>query len=102
MSAHFEILTGQCSENYIKTHDGIIIFHKKLCPHCKVMNTVLEKVAIQTPINLMSVDSEEHPDLMAKFGVERVPTIIAIRGGKERSRFIGIKNPREVIAWYMD
>ena len=30
-------------DEWIKSHDGIVLFHKKLCPHCKVMRTVLDK-----------------------------------------------------------
>lgn len=37
---------------------------------------------------------------MEKVGAERVPTLALIRGGEVRAVFTGIKNPREVIAWY--
>ena len=53
------------------SHDGIVLFHKKLCPHCKVMRTVLGKATAERPdIQLASVDSEEQPDLMARCSVE--------------------------------
>ena len=51
-------------DEWIKSHDGIVLFHKKLCPHCKVMRTVLDKATAERPdIQLASVDSEEQPDL---------------------------------------
>ena len=54
-------------DEWIKSHDGIVLFHKKLCPHCKVMRTVLDKATAERPdIQLASVDSEEQPDLMAR------------------------------------
>ena len=85
---------------FINNSEGIIIFHKKLCPHCKIMGTVLEKISAQLPIALASVDSEEQTDLMAAAGVERVPTLVVVKGGEIKARFTGIMNPKETIAWY--
>ena len=97
---HLTALDASSYEDFIRNHEGIIIFHKKLCPHCKIMGTVLEKVHAQLPIDLAAVDSEEHTDLMAAAGVERVPTLVVIKGGEIKSRFTGIMNPKETIAYY--
>lgn len=93
-------LDSSSFDDFVRTHEGIVLFHKKLCPHCKVMETVIGKVAAQIPMSLAAVDSEEEPALMEKVGAERVPTLALIRGGEVRAVFTGIKNPREVIAWY--
>ena len=93
-------LNAASYDEFIKNSEGIIIFHKKLCPHCKIMGTVLEKVSAQLPLALASVDSEEHTDLMAAAGVERVPTLAVVKGGEIKARFTGIMNPKETIAWY--
>ena len=37
------LLDSVTFDEWIKSHDGIVLFHKKLCPHCKVMRTVLGK-----------------------------------------------------------
>ena len=88
-------------DEWIKSHDGIVLFHKKLCPHCKVMRTVLDKATAERPdIQLASVDSEEQPDLMARWSVERVPTLIVCRNGAVAARKSGIMNPRELLAFY--
>ena len=93
-------LDSSSFDDFIRNHEGIVLFHKKLCPHCKVMEAVLGKVAAQIAMSLAAVDSEEEPALMEKVGAERVPTLALIRGGELRVVFTGIKNPREVIAWY--
>ena len=88
-------------DEWIKSHDGIVLFHKKLCPHCKVMRTVLDKATAERPdIQLAVVDSEEQPDLMARCSVERVPTLIVCRNGAVAARKSGIMNPRELLAFY--
>lgn len=76
------LLDSVTFDEWIKSHDGIVLFHKKLCPHCKVMRTVLGKATTERPdIQLASVDSEEQPDLMARCSVERVPTLIVCGTG---------------------
>lgn len=95
------LLDSVTFDEWIKSHDGIVLFHKKLCPHCKVMRTVLDKATAERPdIQLASVDSEEQPDLMARCSVERVPTLIVCRNGAVAARKSGIMNPRELLAFY--
>lgn len=96
-----QMLDTATFNDYIAAHDGIVLFHKKLCPHCKVIGTVLEKVKAQMPnLNLASVDSEEQPDLMAQVGVERVPTVVVVKGGQVKAKKTGVMNPREMMAFY--
>lgn len=97
----FLVLTKDSFDDYIRNNDGIIIFHKKLCPHCKIMGTVLEKVRGKLPqLNLAAIDSEEEPALMQQYGTERVPTLIAHKGGKLGTHFTGIMNPAETMKFY--
>ena len=95
------LLDSVTFDEWIKSHDGIVLFHKKLCPNCKVMRTVLGKATAERPdIQLASVDSEEQPDLMARCSVERVPTLIVCRNGAVAARKSGIMNPRELLDPY--
>ena len=67
------LLDAVTFDEWVKTHDGIVLFHKKLCPHCKVMRTVLDKA------------TAERPDLQL---------------GTIAGRKSGIMNPRELLAFY--
>lgn len=83
---------------FLNNETGLILFHKKLCPHCKVMHTVVGKVTAQDPdIIVATVDSEEHPELLRKAGVERVPTLCVVKNGAIRAKNTGILNPRETL-----
>ncbi len=94
-------LDAAAFKTWLASHEGIVIFHKKLCPHCKVMRTVLGKVKAQLPeLALAGVDSEEQPAIMAEAGVEHVPTLCAVKGGQIRAKMTGVFNPRETIAFY--
>jgi len=97
---NFPRLTKETFESATQSQDGIVIFHKKVCPHCKIMGTVLDKMQLILPTACAAVDFEEEPELKALMDVERVPTLFAIKGGEARARFVGIMNPRETAEWF--
>lgn len=66
-------LDSSSFDDFIRNHEGIVLFHKKLCPHCKVMEAVLGKVAAQIAMSLAAVDSEEEPALMEKWARKEFP-----------------------------
>jgi len=83
------------------TSEGILLCFKKLCPHCKNMEKVLEKFSISHPsVALFCLDSEESPEGMAALEAERVPTLVVIRNGRVVARKAGLMNPKELAAWY--
>ncbi len=94
-------LTASDVEAYIVENDGIIMFHKTLCPMCKVMGKVLLKVQEQdASIKIASIDSELDAPLLERFGADRVPTMVAIKGGEAKALKVGAIKPHEVIDFY--
>ena len=96
----FEQLTSDTFHDYTQNRNCIIICHKHNCPHCKIMFTVLEKVIAKQPLDVAAVDSEAEPALMASLGIERVPTLCAVRAGKVCGTFTGVMNPNDTRKWY--
>jgi thioredoxin 1 len=93
------ISDAHLAERFQSFGDAIIFFHKELCPHCKNMEKVLLKFSTKAPaVEICSVDSEKHPELLQELGFERVPTLVFIRGGKVAKIQSGIMNPRELAA----
>ena len=98
---NFTVLDNSSFDEFVGKYNGIILFFKKLCPHCKVMATVLEKLKIQVPeINLAAVDSEDFPEIMEKSGVTRVPTLCVVKDGEIKAKKNGILNVRETMSFY--
>lgn len=98
----FVALTTETYETFVNDAGNcIILVHKQLCPHCKIMGTVLTKLkAQQQELSIGTVDSEQYPDLVARLAVERVPTLCFIKEGEVKKRQAGILNPKEVAALY--
>lgn len=98
-------LTDADFEGHIaKTEKGVLLFHKKICPHCLNMKKVIEKFVAKEDeaLPVMYIDSEENPGAMSGLSVERVPTIIIIKNGKVAARRVGLMNPRQLAAMYME
>lgn len=85
------------------TEQGLCLFFKTLCPHCKNMEKVLEKFhAAEPDVALFAIDSEENPVCTEKFDAARVPTLLLIKKGAVVSSKSGLMNPRELRALYAD
>ena len=103
LPTEFKVLDKENFDSFVAENEGIIIFHKKLCPHCKIMGTVLTKVQSRIPgFALAAVDSEEQTELMEKAGVTLVPTLVAVKEGKLAGWQVGVRNPNETIAFFQD
>ena len=96
-----QLTTANYQETIAATGEGVLICFKKLCPHCKNMEKVLEKFSAQRAgLSFYCLDSEEEPEAMTALGAERVPTILIIKGGKVTATKAGLMNPREMAAMY--
>lgn len=83
------------------TSAGIVLFYKKLCPHCKNMEKVLQKFAALEPdVALFQIDIEENPETAGRLQAERPPTLVIIRSGNAADRKAGLMNHKELAAWF--
>jgi thioredoxin 1 len=83
------------------TRQGVCVFVKKLCPHCKNMLKVVEKFsALQAGATLLSIDIEECAAAAAAFEAERAPTTLVIKEGRVVGKKAGLMNPKEMLGFY--
>lgn len=101
MNSSMTILEEETMDAFIADKDCMVLFYKKICPHCKVLSTVLVKCKEAAPkLFYAGVDSEAQPALMERFGVERVPTLLAFKDGQLRAKKTGLMNPRETMDFF--
>ena len=46
-----------------------------------------------------SCDSEQNPQVVAKYAVQHIPTMVALKGGREVDRIVEVKTPGELKAF---
>lgn len=96
------VLTDADFETALTAADaGVLLFFKKLCPHCKNMEKVLEKFAMLQPtVGLFGIDVEENPSAAATYNAERAPTLVILKKGVSVGQKTGLMNPKELVAFY--
>ena len=79
----------------------IIDFWAVWCGPCQMFAPTFENVAKQFPIkaNFLKVNTEEVPQIAAKFGIRSIPTIVAIKDGVEIDRAMGALDEFSFAMW---
>ena len=65
------------------------------CAPCKALGPTMDRVMDQIPVNKINIDYEA--DVIQKYGVRNIPTVILVENGQEVRRFTGNKSYNEVI-----
>ena len=98
-----EIITeADYKDRLAATQNGVLLFFKKLCPHCKNMEKVLEKFgAAKSGIALYGIDIEENAAAAAALLSVRLQDLrLLIKGGEVKASKVGLMNPREMAAFF--
>lgn len=74
-------------------------FSAPWCGPCKMFGPTMDRVAAQG-ISVKKVNVDYEPDVITKFGVKSVPTVILVENEQEVNRFVGAKSEQEVINFY--
>lgn len=84
-------LNFQNYEEIIQNTDTVVIdFWAPWCGPCKALGPTIEALADTNPEVLFSkVNVDEDDDLVSRFNIRNVPTVIFIKNGKEVARKVG-------------
>jgi putative thioredoxin len=69
----------------------LVDFWAEWCQPCKALSPLLESLTAdyEGAFELAKVDVDANQDLSAQFGIQSIPTVVAIRDGSEVNRFSG-------------
>jgi putative thioredoxin len=81
----------------------LVDFWAEWCGPCKTLSPLLERLTQEADgaFHLAKVDVDANPELSSQFMVQSIPTIVAIRNGKEVDRFSGAL-PEDAINSFID
>jgi thioredoxin len=78
----------------------VVDFYGVHCGPCRAMAPTLERLsAARKDIKFCKIDVAEEPDIFAEHGVNRIPTFILFKEGKEVDRQGGTWSEREMNEW---
>jgi len=84
-----------------KTVPVVVDFWAPWCAPCRQLKPILEKLEHEYAgrFKLAKVNSDENQQLAAAFGVRSIPDVMAFKGGKAVSHFLGAQPERQVRAF---
>lgn len=85
----------------------IVDFWAPWCNPCKMIAPTLEKLALEQDGKLIvaKINTDDHSEWMQKFGIQGIPTLLFVSGGKVVHRQVGAlpeRMLREVVTQFMD
>src|SRR3954453_15067889 len=82
------------------TRPRLIFFHSRASGRCRrvegFLAQVLQRRRNHETFRLYRVAEEERPDLLERFGVEQLPTIVVVDGNAVRSRVVAPRGCRDI------
>jgi len=91
-------LTSGNFESTVADGVTLIDFWAEWCGPCRMMHPVLDEIADQfegkVTVGKINVDNEG--DLAQKFGVASIPTLVLMKDGEEKNRYVGVTSKTEL------
>ena len=87
---HVSVATFE--DRVLKCEKTVLVdFYAEWCGPCQKLGPVLEDFALAHPeVRVVKVNVDENPDLAHRYGVDRMPSLLVLRGGQVTTRSLGV------------
>lgn len=87
------LLTDQNFNHQVKGKLVLVDFWAEWCAPCKMMLPILNDVAASSDgsFKVAKVDVDKNQALAQRYSIRSIPTLVALKDGKEVGRYVGIK-----------
>ena len=99
-----EITVENFEQEVLKNDKPVLIdFWATWCGPCRMMGPVVDAFAAEHPeIKVGKVNVDEQMPLAAAFGIESIPTLVAIKDGKNVGVLVGVRTKEDLAALFAE
>ena len=77
---------------------ALVDFYADWCGPCKMVSPIVDEIAEEySSIKVGKVNVDECPELAVSFGVVSIPTLVALKDGKELTRIVGYRPKEDIL-----
>ena len=93
-----EVTKDNFEEKVLKSNEPVLVdFNADWCGPCKMLRPILEKIADENKIKIVSVNIDDQDELADKYEVSSIPCLVVFKDGKEIKREIGLMPEKKIL-----
>jgi thioredoxin 1 len=92
---------GTFQNEVLEANEPVLVdFSAVWCQPCKMLDPVVKQLAGEWDgkVKVVKIDADENPNLVMKYGVMGIPTLLFIKGGEVKERVTGFMPKEKLIA----
>ncbi|TMR37586.1 thioredoxin [Nonomuraea zeae] len=93
------LTTDNYEEQVLKNDKPVLVeFWAEWCGPCRMVGPVLEQIEAEHGLTIGKLNTDENPEIMARYGVMAVPTMLLFENGEPVKQIIGAKPKRMLVS----